>query len=293
LVNPEVVEHWGQTAKKMLHWASVMQHPDGQIALFNDSAFGIAPELRELLAYAERLGIEFESPSGDMQHLEQSGYARAELGQAVLFADIGQIGPDYLPGHAHADTLCFELSLFGDRWFVDTGCSTYEVCDERLRQRGTAVHNTVIVDGADSSEVWSSFRVARRARPFNVRMEIASNAAVISGAHDGYRRLKGKVIHERSFRLEPGQFVIDDKLDGRFVTAEANFLLHPDVEVREKDHHVILTRNGRKAEMQFNGGQFDVRPATWHPEFGLSIPTHRIRVAFTESALATTIRWGT
>jgi uncharacterized heparinase superfamily protein len=162
LVNPEVVEHWRQMAKKMLHWASVMQHPDGRIALLNDSAFGIAPELGELFSYAERLGLEFESASGALQHLEQSGYARIELGEAVLFADIGRIGPDYLPGHAHADTLCFGLSLFGDRWFVDTGCSTYEVCDERLRQRGTAAHNTVVVDGEDSSEVWSSFRVARR-----------------------------------------------------------------------------------------------------------------------------------
>ena len=60
--------------------------------------------------------------------------------------------------------------------------------------------------------------------------------------------------------------MIDDKLDGRFVTAEANFLLHPDVEVSEKDHHVILTRSGQKAEMQFDGGQFGLHPATWHPE---------------------------
>jgi uncharacterized heparinase superfamily protein len=101
------------------------------------------------------------------------------------------------------------------------------------------------------------------------------------------------VTHERSFRLEASELVINDKLDGNFNSAEANFLLHPDIEVRVADRGVILARNGRKAEMQFDGGQFAVNPATWHPEFGLSVPTHRITVAFTQSTLTTTIRWGT
>jgi hypothetical protein len=33
----------------------------------------------------------------------------------VLILDVAPVGPDYLPGHAHADTLSFELSLFGQR----------------------------------------------------------------------------------------------------------------------------------------------------------------------------------
>ena len=52
----------------------------------------------------------------------------------------------------------------------DSGTSTYERDSERLRQRGTAAHNTVQLGGVDSSEVWSGFRVGRRARP---RAEIA------------------------------------------------------------------------------------------------------------------------
>lgn len=292
VIDLQTAERWKTIARKMLEWASVMRHPDGRIALFNDSAFGIAPELDEIFSYSKRLGIEFEPPSAALEHLKQSGYVRAALGDAALFADVGRIGPDYLPGHAHADTLGFELSLHGKRCFVDSGCSTYEVCDERLRQRGTAAHNTVIVDGEDSSEVWRSFRVARRARPFSVGTEAGSDAVAISAAHDGYKRLKGKVIHKRSFRLKYGELVISDKLDGSFNSAEANFLLHPGMEVRASDRSVILTRNGQEAEMQFDSGQFGVHPATWHPEFGLSIPTHRVTVAFTRNMLTTTIHWG-
>jgi hypothetical protein len=39
-------------------WLAAMCHPDGEIVLFNDSAFGIAPSPVELDSYADRLGVE-------------------------------------------------------------------------------------------------------------------------------------------------------------------------------------------------------------------------------------------
>jgi heparinase II/III-like protein len=66
-----------------------------------------------------------------------------------MIADVGEIGPDHLRRHAHADTLSFELSLRGQRVLVNAGTSTYEVTADRLRQRGTAAHNTVVVDGIE------------------------------------------------------------------------------------------------------------------------------------------------
>src|SRR5690606_5224257 len=131
----------------------------------NDSALGIAPALPALRNYASALGLPLPSstqPSARL--LPASGYARMAAGAAVLLADVAPVGPDHLPGHAHADTLSFELSLNGRRVLVNGGTSTYENDAERLRQRGTASHNTVVVDGHDSSEVWGAFRVARRAR---------------------------------------------------------------------------------------------------------------------------------
>ena len=55
---------------------------------------------------------------------------------------------------------------------VNTGISQYGEGKERNRQRSTAAHNTVEVDGENSSEVWAGFRVARRAFP------IESNIAI-------------------------------------------------------------------------------------------------------------------
>src|SRR5690606_9343789 len=160
------VEAWRGTAERMLEWLRAMTHPDGDIAFFNDAAFGIAARRDELRSYAALLNISAPAVADSVRHLHATGYVRAECGPAVLIMDVGEIGPDYLPGHAHADTLSFELSLHGRRVFVNGGTSTYEANAERLRQRGTAAHNTVVVDGQDSSEVWSAFRVARRARPW-------------------------------------------------------------------------------------------------------------------------------
>ena len=87
-----------------------------------------------------------------------------DLPPFLLVCDVAPIGPDHLPAHAHADTLSFELSFKGRRVFVNSGTSEYGLSAERQRQRGTAAHNTLVLDEENSSEVWAGFRVARRAR---------------------------------------------------------------------------------------------------------------------------------
>src|SRR5271157_263629 len=151
---PGLLPDWSPVAGRMLGWLNRMSHPDGQISFFNDSAFGVAPEPSLLFDYAARLGIQ---PINT--HPAPSGYIRLENDATVILFDAGPVGPDYQPGHAHADTLSFELSHRGQRLLVNSGISTYECGAERQWQRGTAAHNTVRVDGCDQSEVWSAFRV--------------------------------------------------------------------------------------------------------------------------------------
>src|SRR5690606_28910828 len=133
-------------------------------------------------------------PKANVLHHAESGYVRIEGACAVVFLDVGRVGPDYLPGHAHADTLSFEMSIGRRRVIVNSGTSVYGVSVERERQRGTAAHNTVVVDGENSSEVWSGFRVARRARPVDLSIK-TGNGVVVECGHDGYYRLPGRPMH--------------------------------------------------------------------------------------------------
>jgi uncharacterized heparinase superfamily protein len=276
-----VVSQWREAASRMLPWLQGMTHPDGRIAFFNDAAFGIAPNYATLADYAHRLGI--ASATGGTgaaaRHFADSGYVRLEQGSAVALLDVAGIGPDYLPGHAHADTLSFELSLFGQRVVVNSGTSRYGLGPERLRQRGTAAHSTVEVDGADSSEVWGGFRVARRARPFGLTVQQGDGALTVTCAHDGYRRLPGRPIHRRRWRLDPHGLQIGDSIEGGFRTAVARYYLHPDVTVTgEGKGGQLVLPDGRRVRWSVEGGTARVVPATWHPEFGVSVPSRLIEI---------------
>ena len=290
-VERDVVLEWEAVAKRMLDWLQVMTHPDDEIALFNDSAMGIALPPTSLRRYGRQLGISGKSINTALTDLPESGYVRVQDDDAVLFCDVGPIGPDYLPGHAHADSLGFELSIFETRWFVDSGCSLYETSGERLRQRGTSAHNTIVVNGQDSSEVWSSFRVARRARPVDVKVQSREDRVLVFAGHDGYRRLPGKILHHREFDFSNHSLTICDTISGMPQSAVANFLLHPDVQVRQADQGFLLEKNGQKVHFVSQRGDAMVVDTTWHPEFGLSVPTQRISITLKDRRLVSTMRW--
>lgn len=151
-------------AEKMLAGLELLTGPDGDIAKFNDAADGVAKRPAALLARASRLGLSGPQPlnTSTSQPLRTSGYRRFECGAYCVIAKTGEIGPTYQPGHAHADTWTFEMWRNGTKVVTDTGTDRYVIDAERRRQRGTAAHNTVMIDGRDSSEVWAGHRVGRR-----------------------------------------------------------------------------------------------------------------------------------
>lgn len=295
ILDPALVGRLDAVAVQMLQWLGVMSHPDGGIAFFNDSVEGIAPRYAALVAYASELGI--VAPVADsrpgMMHLPATGYVRMVAGNAVLLADVGELGPNYLPGHAHADTLSFEWSLGKQRILVNGGTSTYEAGAERLRQRGTAMHNTVIVDGQDSSEVWGSFRVARRARPSQVASCQRDGQSVLEASHDGYLRLSGKVIHRREWKLVKGSLIVTDHVEGRFGMALARFRLHPSLlaEPQTDCGGVILSDDVCIRWNAIGASSVRVLRESWHPRFGESQPCDVIEVGFSGPQLRTSFHW--
>lgn len=270
----ELVRMLRDTAKKALCWLTAMCHPDGNISFFNDAAFGIAPSTDALLSYAERLGVAQPENSFGLTHLQDSGYVRMQLGDAVLLADLAEVGPDYIPGHAHADTLSFELSLGVERLFVNSGTSIYGSCRERLRQRGTSAHNTVEVEGGNSSEVWSGFRVGRRARPTVVDVCNKGGSLIAHGTHDGYRKLVGHPVTSRTFSLASNRLMIIDKLVPAR-DAVARYHLHPAVSIESTTARGAILRlaSGRLVTISIEGEVLRTESATWHPFFGTSQST--------------------
>ena len=292
----DVPAEWTTVCGRMRAWLAAMVHPDGEIPFFNDAAFGVAPRAAELEAYAARLSLPLIYPPAELTDLVDSGYVRASAGPAFLICDCADIGPDYLPGHAHADTLSFELSLFGQRVFVNGGTSTYTEGPERQRQRGTAAHNTVVLDGQDSSEVWGGFRVARRARILDREVHAAAARVDIFATHDGYRRLAGRNLHSRRWYLAMDGLVIDDEVSGGPCDAEARFHLHPSVAaVKLPGPGVALDLAGvdeNQLRMEFTGAEaVTVESFNWQPEFGLPVPSRCVVARFARDTLRTVLSW--
>ncbi len=287
----DLIDQLNDCAPRMLEWLSVMTRPNGEIVQFNDAAQGIAAKPEWLFEYAERLGIQWQNKvSAPFIHLSDTGYVRVQNKAFTLFADIGDIGPDYIPGHAHADSLNFELHLGDQPVIIDSGTSLYGTSTERLRQRTTTAHNTIELDGLSSSEVWGGFRVARRARARLNRTD-STCPIVIDAQHDGYQTLAGKSLHRRIWTIDQDSVRIRDLLPGEFAQAIARFHLHPDViaEQTEEASFKLLILNNQLLHISFTTGQSRLVPSTWHPEFGREVASNCLEVCFTQHEMVTTI----
>jgi uncharacterized heparinase superfamily protein len=286
---------WISIIARMREWLKVMSHPDGDIAFFNDAAFGFTPTSADLEAYAARLGLPATSDNPTaVVSLSPSGYVRVRAPPAYLICDCAPIGASYLAGHAHADALSFELSLGDRRVFVNSGTSQYGADAERHRQRGTAAHNTVVVDGEDSSQMWAGFRVARRARITKRMITTIPLPAIIDASHDGYRRLPGRNEHRRRWTIDNSSLYIEDVISGKFTAAAAYFHLHPDVEARACSATEVLlcVFDGLTLRMLFTGATtIQLQSGTWHPRFGVVVANRCVVARFSGAMLTTRILW--
>jgi hypothetical protein len=84
--------------------------------------------------------------------------------------------------------------------------------------RGTAYHNTIVVDGIEQNEIkpeWI-FRMFEKANPEHLGFAEDGDWIEYRGRHHGYERLDRPVTHERSLRLNraTGLFLIEDRLSG-------------------------------------------------------------------------------
>ena len=222
------------TASKAMCCLEAFCHPDGEIPFFNDATFDVAASKDNLLKYFHLLNLRTHSPLAKTKHLVNSGYVRSINSAAYLFCDVGDIGPNYIPSHAHADSLSFELSFFGNRLIVNSGISEYGQGVERLRQRGTGAHSTLRINQKNSSDVWGGFRVAKRARTTICDIQDKGSVVKIEAGHDGYRTCLSKTIHKRAWELGENYMRLNDQIIGKGnKKVEINFHIHPSVFIKE------------------------------------------------------------
>lgn len=191
-------------AERMMGHLESIVWSDGDILMANDAAHGIAPKPAEIFDYAQRLGLKWNAIP-----LKECGYRKLQNEHLEAIVDVGNITATYQPGHTHADTFNYELRIGGLPFVVDTGVSTYNKTERRQLERSTIAHNTVSVDGKNSSEVWGGFRVGRRC----YSVITADTMHQIEAFHNGFEK---KCL--RKFSMSDSAFVVEDCYDGEAVS---------------------------------------------------------------------------
>ncbi|OUS12711.1 hypothetical protein A9Q89_04730 [Gammaproteobacteria bacterium 53_120_T64] len=277
--------------------------PDQSLPLFNDTAFGISPTLSDLDQYFKTLTKAPSCLHGEQAPvlaLPDSGLFAYRSNSDMFIIDAGDIGPSYQPGHTHCDMLSYELMLDGQRVIVDSGVSEYEPGAMRQYVRSTRAHNTVSVDGAEQSEVWGEFRVARRAVVLNANICQYDDKVTFQGAYRGFHALGGRTVHQRDVALSLSPegsitaMTVVDEVKGRGIRNVETFIhLHPNAVIKEEGPGYLQFgfTQGLVYELRFTEGvDYVLEDSYYCPEFGLVIK-NRCVVLQRKSELPTTLSY--
>lgn len=256
-----------EVAARMLGALPVVTHPDGEIALFGDAAFGIAHAPADLANQGEALGLQPRAPE-PAGLLRNAGFVRLEAGPFVLIATAAPPAPSYQPGHAHCDALSFELSVAGQRVVTDTGVCEYLPGTRRDIARATRSHATVEVEGHEQAEVWAAHRVGGRP---DVGIVHADPPTVFEAVCAGWAT--PEVLHRRRFEVTEGAVTIRDDFDAPAARARLHLPLAPGLEpVLDANVARLALPDGGRLEVTLPGeARWEIVRRPYYPEFGREV----------------------
>lgn len=288
--------HLGAAYDAHLHracdFALHCHRPDGTIPALSDSDGGSYTDLlalaadllgREDLRYAATAGAagtpprarNVSFPDGGY-HVQRSGWGdgeRALRDERFLIFDCGALGDG---GHHHYDLLSIDAYAEGRALVVDPGRYTYAEDTPNLRHwfKGTAAHNTVVVDGLDQAP----YRRGKARKGTRPAAELLSRIT-----EPGLDVLHGKALstcyeatHTRRVAFVAGEYwIVEDELAGdRPHHYDLRFHLAPEAggRVRVAPHGDGYAVRAPGLALVFAGG---VRPrieAGWvAPEYGVKL----------------------
>lgn len=241
-------------ARRMLRAAGVLFRPGGRAHRFNDGSDDFGPGRPDLDALASAARLPHIPASTGVLSLPDAGYYGFAVPDGTrLLVDGGPLGPDYQPAHGHCDLLSFELDLAGLPLVVDSGVHGYDGDPFREYARSTRAHNTVSVGGWEQSELWGTFRVARRAELLRASAGCVAGAFRFDGAYHPY--FDRGVTHSRRIEWRDGGLLVEDQVSGTHQPAASYVHLHPEWSVSANGLGAVARRGDVAVAIEFFGGE--------------------------------------
>ncbi len=219
-------------------------------------------------------GIEAASPVRESVALKDAGIylltGKTSNTQLVIHA-----GPQETQsgGHRHADALSLCLQSHGDSLLIDPGTLEYiGPADDRDLFRGTAMHNTVRVDGLDQAEVAGPFSWRRMEQSKVEQWIQGTSFDLLVASQDGYERLAEPATHRRwVVNLRNGNYLVRDVIEGKgkhrleipwHLGQDLQLIEHGLYRVKKASHGLALLPPAG------HGWAEEVRKESWSPAYG-------------------------
>ena len=269
----------------------LLTHPDGGLALFNDSTEDEPDAVTLTLMRADAAGgVE----ARDLVQLPHTGFQRMTAGKSVLISDTGAPPPHGLDGHAHAGTLSFEFSHGAERMIVN--CGAHPTAVEWQVLRATAAHSTLVVDDTNSSMLLPFGGLALTPRSVTVRREATEAGQWLDARHNGYEEPFGLVHRRRLFLSADGlELIGEETLSGRGGKSFAlRFHLHPGVQVsmsQSSQSALLKLAQGGGWRLRVQGGDLSLADSIYLGQSGAVRRTQQLVVLGPIEDDTTQVKW--
>lgn len=207
--------------------------------------------------------------------LPEAGYYVLSGSKTQLLADAGALGAQS-GGHGHADALSVCLQSRGHSLLIDPGTFEYVGAGgDRDLFRGTAMHNTLCVDGKSQAETTTVFSWRRLTQSQVERWVQGHGFDLLVANHDGYKRLEPPVTHQRwVVSLKNEVYLVRDVVGGSGKhRIDIAWHLGRDL---EQTHDCVFRVRGESYGLAFFPAQKDwsmeTRQDCWSPAYGQKVP---------------------
>jgi hypothetical protein len=179
-------------------------------------------------------------------------------------------------GHGHADALSITLQSEGNSLLIDPGTCEYVGEEgERNAFRGTAMHNTVTIDGGGQAEPAGPFSWRHLGRSKTESWIQGHSFDYFVGSYAGHELFPDAVIHRRwIFSLRSGLYLVRDRVEGPGRhQLEISWHLSPEMQLVE---HGVFRRRGASQGLALlpadHGWAVEVDRQSCSPVYGQKMP---------------------
>lgn len=239
---------------------------DNKYTFFNDSVNKNGIEFIQIKNLYEKCFPEYKKKS--KQFFNFDGYIGFENENEKFIMDIGDVVVGNQSGHGHCDALSFEYFRDTEKIFTNSGVFEYNSGARRIYSRSTKAHNTLEFDGLDQSEIWSSFRVAKRAEVGFDLKNITYDSILMTGWVRGFD-FNNKIIHHRSVIKNDNRLKFIDFVESNIdKKSKIYFHLMPIFEFVVEQNQLYIVKNKKKYATIVTNATFAIEKTSLFQEFG-------------------------